>query len=335
MGIPTVRRQLVGSQYLLETVQGFASLHEHPQVDFLVRVFDFGVNERNGGEAGASTITHKVRSKIETLRQGDSERLKIIETEHIHNDSHLDSWEPVPGIWRQLKMHERRHNEDILFMMRSLLSDECPDSTFKREARCVDTRWIMLTEDDFVPCPTRFPREMPELLVSDCVHRRDVMALRVSSGGSGYLIPCGNLGRVVDAFERMIDRGPVDSLLSFILAYQPEFKHPPGDDSGMELHHQRQPYLVYKHSLLQHVGRKRTKGGHYFNDPKKWWSYVPDCNSTSLDSAGVLGAEYFQRECLDNRSLVSPCGLRTHKRSGPHSQFNKANWHPWMQTIPK
>jgi hypothetical protein len=221
--------------------------------------------------------------------------------------------------------------------MRRLLSDDCPNPATKREAHCVDTHWVMLTEDDFIPCPVRFSREMPGLLLSDCVHRKDIMAIRVSSGGSGILIPCGNLGRIADLFERMLDRGPADSLLSFILSYQPEFKHPQGDDRGMELHRQRVPYLVYKHSLLEHIGVKRTKGGEYVKtNPKHWWSYVPDCNSTSLDSAGLLGEEYFDREC-QYRSIVSPCGLRAFDSLGPgyyHTQRNKANWHPWSGTLP-
>lgn len=152
------------------------------------------------------------------------------------------------------------------------------------------------------------------------------MALRVSSGGSGILIPCRNLGRIAGLFERMIDRGPVDSLLSFIFLYQPEFKNPDAD-IGMELHPAREPYLVYKHNILRHIGLTRSIGGEYSLQNEA----LSSCNSTSMDSDGMLQGEYFDSECREIRSIVSPCGLReTGNPYDPPSFFvNEANWHPW------
>ena len=333
VGIPTLRRTSVGFQYLWETVRGFVSLSRVRNFKLELLIFDFtdpiqsGLLSSDGKLSDGKYLSSvgKLFIKVLVFHPGKNR------TNHL-----LKNWSPVPGIWRPINRHERKHNEDMLHMMRQLRSKACPSQFPNQTAKCGNKHWVMLTEDDFVPCPRRFSQEIPQLLLSSVVSGRNIRGIRVSSGGSGILIPCTSLENVADSFERMIDRGPADSLLSFILTYQPLFKYSGLGEPIVTLHEQKQPYLVYKHSVMQHIGVRRTRGGEYpTNDPTNFGTYVPGCSSTSLESVGILIAETFDLTCLKAGSLVSPCEkapavLTTNISEHYERRYDTKYWHPWI-----
>ena len=199
--------------------------------------------------------------------------------------------------------------------------------------QCADTVMVMLTEDDFLPCEHFFPA-MKELLFSKCVRQKNVLGVRVSTGGSGVIIPCRDLNFVGNMFESAIDHSPADYLLSFILNYQPNF-----DRISLAGRADRRPFLVYYQSVLNHIGAKRARGGDYVFKPDT----VPSCGQ-SLTSMGVIEAEFWTGQCRGQDSgevweLVQPCkalGAATDpffyqgSDDGAHSWYFKYNAHDRM-----
>lgn len=299
IGMPTVKRPEVGFAYLQETVSGFLKLPRQSRLVFHPRVFEF-----KHGQDGEFTPDSDILAGLSPEEVSD-ERLKI---EHVRTTDVSTFWsdEDAPrGIWRQVKTNERQHNEDLLMMMRHL-EQQCTvlheqQGEQSSSESCADSALVMLTEDDFAPCEHFFPA-MNELLFSKCVRRKDVLGLRISSGGSGVIIPCRDLNFVADRFEKAIDQGPADYLLSFVMNFQPDF------DQHTLSHRGGRPFLVYYQSLLKHIGFKRSSGENYVYKPET----VPGCGD-SLTSMGVIEEEFWTGSCrgVDSNEvweLVQPCG---------------------------
>ena len=303
VGMPTVHRPEVGFTYLRETIAEFLKLPANGRLVFHPRVFEF----KHGASDGEAFTPDAVM--LGGAIDAADPRLVV---EHVRTKNVSQEWseENAPrGMWHPLKASERQHNEDLLAMMRRL-EGQCAElrrgaalpGGRERPEECADTTMVMLTEDDFLPCGHFFPA-MNELLFSKCVRRKDVLGLRVSTGGSGVIVPCRDLNSVANMFERAIDHSQADYLLSFVVNFQPDF-----DRRALARTEGRRPFLVYYQSVLKHIGAKRARGGDYVFKAET----VPECGQ-SLTSMGVIEAEFWTGQCRGPDSgeaweLVQPCG---------------------------
>jgi hypothetical protein len=273
---PTVQRPVVGFSYLHQVLQAYDQIRHPSALSVDLHVF-LATQGR-----GAIEMNHKFQTLKQTVVKTNA-KIHLLNT-----SSPKASSSGLPGIFRPISRRERQHNIDGLAIMHFLM-DSCKAK--QRQGSCGDNVYIMLVEDDWIPCPF-FYDEISLILAHPCVARKDLIGLRIGSGGTGIIIPCTKLKTVSRMTEQFIDRAPFDSLLSWLLYQQPF-----GGFDKRTLQPQSQPYLTYHRNLFHHIGQRSSGGGIYTLPVPRCWE--------PLQGAGLIAEEHFKQFC--NMSSFSPC----------------------------
>lgn len=185
------------------------------------------------------------------------------------------------GIWREITDGERRHNAHMLSILQHM-RDQCTE--FEKLDPCRET-FVLLTEDDFMPCPW-FAQELQTLLSHTCIYHKELMGLRISTGGAGIIIPCTRMAVATELFQGWILSKYTDQALAM----------------GLPTRQQR-PYFSYRYNMLKHTEIQLSN------------SNVSNLQTSlcreKLYGAGILAEEHFTESCLQTDSAFSPCEAKS------------------------
>jgi hypothetical protein len=312
VGIPTKARPHVGISYAMRTIDAYRNAMRergrHSFINTKPATLIFDLNVFHASNQIVAEHEHIWYNKKMSQAHALSEVCKDEISSGFYCKQHiLDSMPPLTlngtppqGIWRAISAGERQHNAHMLSILKALVV-RC--AGFNSTGSCTEN-FVLLSEDDFAPCPF-FAEELQAVFFNSRIQSRNWLGLRISSGGSGFLVKCSDLWYLMMLFESWIEQGPVDSLLSWLLTYQPlggpgSYVEKDGRQKKyLPSHQQRRAYLTYRYNMLTHFGEHSSTGNIYALE-------TPKCRAP-INSAGLISEEHFSSTCLKSGAVFSPC----------------------------